>query len=128
MNSEDKYKELEQRLQKVYGECDGLLELVVEHLERHEGIDLPEPVFKARLLTDGEVDKWEAYKKIGTVEEVRALADTSTVRITLGYPAMMRIWTDTARVSANTPTAGTREVRAKCLTHWKTSCAAYHLW
>lgn len=71
MNSEGKYKELEQRLQKVYGECDGLLEVVVGHLERHEGIDLPEPVFKARLLTDGEVDKWEAYKKIGTVEEVR---------------------------------------------------------
>lgn len=71
MNLADKYKKLEQRLKKVYGECEGLLETVVEHLERHEGIDLPEPVFKARLLTDGEVDKWEEYKKIGTVEEVR---------------------------------------------------------
>ena len=71
MNLADKYKKLEQRLKKVYGECEGLLETVVEHLERHEGIDLPEPVFKARLLTDGDVDKWEEYKKIGTVEEVR---------------------------------------------------------
>lgn len=61
MNLADKYKKLEQRLKKVYGECEGLLETVVEHLERHEGIDLPEPVFKARLLTDGDVDKWEEY-------------------------------------------------------------------
>ena len=51
------YEDLENRLQSVYGECDGLLEKLVEHLERHEGVDLPEPVFKARLLTDGEVDK-----------------------------------------------------------------------
>ena len=56
------YEDLEDRFQSVYGECDGLLEKVVEHLERHEGIDLPEPVFKARLLTDGEVDRWEEYE------------------------------------------------------------------
>lgn len=58
------YEDLEDRLRSVYGECDGLLEKVVELLERHEGIDLAEPVFKARLLTDGEADKWEEYKKL----------------------------------------------------------------
>ncbi len=58
------YEDLEERLQAVYGECHGLLEKVVEHLERHEGVDLPEPIFKARLLTDGEVDKWERYKSL----------------------------------------------------------------
>lgn len=58
------YEDLENRLQSVYGECDGLLEKLVEHLERHEGVDLPEPVFKARLLTDGEVDRWEEYKNL----------------------------------------------------------------
>lgn len=65
-----KMLELEKRVQTVYGKCDGLLEKVVENLERHEGIDFPEPVFKARLLTDGEVDRWEEYKHL---EERRKL-------------------------------------------------------
>ena len=56
------YEDLEERLRAVYGECNGLLEKVVEQLERHEGIDLPVPVFKSRLLTDGEVDQWEEFK------------------------------------------------------------------
>ena len=58
------YEDLEERLHAVYGECDGLLEMVVEHLERHENVDIPEPVFKARLLTDEEVDRWEEYKNL----------------------------------------------------------------
>ncbi len=58
------YKDLEERLQFVYGECGGLLEKVVEHLERHEGIDLPDSIFKARLLTDEDVDKWEMYQSL----------------------------------------------------------------
>ena len=65
----EQYRAMERRLQKVYGVCDDLLEKVVEHLERHDGVDFLEPIFKARLLTDGEVDKWELYKAIGTVEE-----------------------------------------------------------
>ncbi len=64
------YEDLEERLQSIYGECNGLLGKVVEHLERHEGVDLLEPVVKARLLTDGEVDRWEEYKKL---EEQRKL-------------------------------------------------------
>ena len=58
------YENLEERLQKIYGECDGLLEKVVEHLERHEDVALPAPVFKARLLTDAEVDRWEEFKRL----------------------------------------------------------------
>ncbi len=58
------YEDLEERLHAVYGECDGLLEKVIEHLERHENVDIPEAVFKARLLTDGEVDRWEEYKTL----------------------------------------------------------------
>ena len=53
------YEDLEERLRNVYGECDGLLQKVVEHLESHEGIDLQGPVSKARLLTDDDVDRWE---------------------------------------------------------------------
>lgn len=64
--------------QKVYGDCPGLLDIVVKHLERHDGVDIPEPVFKARLLTDGEVDKWEAYKQLGTPEELREVMDKQT--------------------------------------------------
>lgn len=60
------YEDLEERLCAIYGECDGLLEKLVEHLEKHYGIDLPDPIFKVRLLTDSEVDRWEEYK---TLEE-----------------------------------------------------------
>lgn len=58
------YEDLEERLRTLYGECDRLLEMVVEHLEHHENVDIPEPVFKARLLTDETVDKWEEIKRL----------------------------------------------------------------
>lgn len=64
------YEDLESQLQEVYGECDGLLEESIKYLVEHEGIDLDKPG-KARLLTDGNVDIWEEYKSIGTVEECR---------------------------------------------------------
>ncbi len=70
------YQEWEERLEKVYGDCPGLLEIVVKQFENHVGIDLPEPIFKARLLTDGEVDKWEAYKRLGTVEELEKIKES----------------------------------------------------
>ena len=60
----EKHMDLEERLQAVYGNCDGLLEKVVEHLEQHEDIELPEPVFRATLLLDGEVEEWEEYKRL----------------------------------------------------------------
>lgn len=61
---------MEERLTSIYGECDGLLENVVAGLEKHEGAEFEKPI-KARLLTDDDVDRWEAYKAIGTVEECR---------------------------------------------------------
>lgn len=72
------YREIKERLKAVYGECDGLLETAVDQavenavsiLEKHEGIDIGDP-YKSRLLTDEDVDKWEAYKAIGTPEECR---------------------------------------------------------
>ena len=73
------YREIKERLKAVYGECDGLLETAVDQavenavsiLEKHEGIDIGDP-YKSRLLTDEDVDKWEAYNAIGTPEECRA--------------------------------------------------------
>ncbi len=69
-----RYRAMEERLRVVYGDCPGLLEKVVETLIRHECMDIPEPV-KARLLTDDDVDKWEAYKAIGTVDKCKAAVE-----------------------------------------------------
>ena len=57
-----KYENLEEKLEKVYGECDGLLETAVDSLLRHEGAEIGTPA-KARLLTDEDVDEWFAYKE-----------------------------------------------------------------
>ncbi len=73
------YRAMELRLQKVYGTCDGLLEKVVQHLEKHENTEFPEPVFKAELLTDGEAEAWKAYKAIGTVEEIKRMQKYSAL-------------------------------------------------
>ena len=59
---------MDRKLREVYGDCEGLLEKAVFLLCDHEGVDVGNPI-KARLLTDEDVDKWEAYKSIGTVEE-----------------------------------------------------------
>lgn len=58
------YEDLEERLNKVYGDCDGLLLRVVEMLEKHPCIDMANNTLKSRLLTDEEVDKWEEYKQL----------------------------------------------------------------
>ena len=59
-----KYEDLEERLNKVYGDCDGLLLNVVETLEKHSSIDITNNTLKSRLLTDEDVDKWEEYKQL----------------------------------------------------------------
>ena len=69
-----KYRNMEKRLAEHYGECDQLLEVVVDGLCKHPDIDIGSPI-KSRLLTDEDVDKWEAYKSIGTVEECREAAE-----------------------------------------------------
>ena len=68
------YRVMERRLKAVYGDCDNLLETVVEGFCRHSGVDIGTPV-KSRLLTDEDVDKWDAYRAIGTVEECRQAAE-----------------------------------------------------
>lgn len=57
------YQQLEERLNKVYGDCDGLLLRVVEMLEKHPCVDMANSTLKSRLLTDEDVDKWEEYKQ-----------------------------------------------------------------
>lgn len=58
------YEDLEDRLNKVYGNCDGLLPKVVEMLEKHPCIDMANSISKSRLLTDEDVDKWNEYKRL----------------------------------------------------------------
>lgn len=65
------YREMEHKLQRIYGENNELLGMVVDQLCEHESVDIPEPVVKSKLLTDSDVDKWEQYKEIGTVDECR---------------------------------------------------------
>lgn len=65
------YEDLEERLNKVYGECDGLLLRVVEMLEKHPCVDMANNTLKSRLITDEDVDKWEEYKQL---EEQNRLA------------------------------------------------------
>lgn len=54
------YEDLEEQLEKVYGEHDGLLETAVKSLVKYNG----EKPRKARLLTDEDADRWEEYKKL----------------------------------------------------------------
>ena len=57
-----KYEDLEEMLQGTFGECDGLLENAVNLLIKHGKDALDTKPFKARLLTDEDVDKWQQYK------------------------------------------------------------------
>ncbi|MBR5193065.1 MAG: hypothetical protein IKW37_01405 [Bacteroidaceae bacterium] len=70
------YEDLEEKLKSVYGDCDGLLEKVVDGLVKHEGVEFEKPM-KARLLTDEDVDKWDRLK----VEPEQILADLEEERI-----------------------------------------------
>ena len=59
------YEELEEKLQNTFGECDGLLEELVNSFFKHATAEVKEELKEARkvrLLTDGEVDKWLRWK------------------------------------------------------------------
>lgn len=80
------YEDMEELLEKVYGECDGLLETAIEHLVEHPEIEIGNPG-KARLLTDDDVDKWERWKKVeeqGWLLELPCMID-DTVYVWLGH-------------------------------------------
>ena len=64
------YREMEMKLKSVYGDFDGLLSIAVDGLCKHKNVNIWDAI-KARLLVDEDVDKWDAYRKIGTVEECR---------------------------------------------------------
>lgn len=55
------YEDLEESLEKSYGECDGLLETVVNHLAEHPECKM-ERTEKSVLLTDQDAEKWKMWK------------------------------------------------------------------
>lgn len=55
------YEDLQERLKETYGDCDGLLETVIEELVKHDGVEIEDPI-KARLLTDSTAEKWLRWK------------------------------------------------------------------
>ena len=57
------FEDLEDLLKSIYGDCDGLLAKTIKYLVKHKGAEIGTP-FKARLLTDEDVDKWEEYKEL----------------------------------------------------------------
>lgn len=62
------YREMDRKLRKCFGDCDGLLKAVVDGICYR--ISVKEPI-KLRLLTNEDADMWDAYRAIGTVEECR---------------------------------------------------------
>lgn len=54
------YEDLEEHLQKLYGECDELLDVCVNALERFE-LKIGNPQ-KTRMLTDDEADLWDKWR------------------------------------------------------------------
>lgn len=60
-----KYEDMEEQLEKVYGECEGLLEIAIKHIVDIEkyGADIGNPL-KSILLTDESAEKWEKWKKL----------------------------------------------------------------
>ena len=66
----EKYQDMKSRLNRIYGDCDNLLEVAVQRLCRHPGAEIGTPI-KTRLLTDEDADAWEAYRALGTVEEIQ---------------------------------------------------------
>lgn len=66
------YRSMDERLSEVYGENNGLLKTLVEYIlkwkSENKAGEIPA---KTIMLTDEDVDRWNAYKEIGTVEECR---------------------------------------------------------
>lgn len=67
INKFAEYEDLQERLEKIYGECDVLLETIVSTLEEHaSNIQLDKKPIKTQLLTDEDVDRWEQFKELGS--------------------------------------------------------------
>lgn len=58
------YESLNNRLAKVFGKSDGLLEGLVKTFEDASALNVPKDTFKSALLTNEDVDKYEEYEQL----------------------------------------------------------------
>lgn len=60
-----KYEDMEDQLEKVYGECEWLIEIAIKHIVDIEkyGADIGNPL-KSILMTNESAEKWEKWKKL----------------------------------------------------------------
>ena len=58
------YESLNNRLTKVFGKSDGLLEALVKAFEDASTLDVPKDTFKSILLTNEDVDMYEEYRQL----------------------------------------------------------------
>lgn len=76
------YRSMDERLSEVYGENNGLLKTLVEYIlkwkSENKAGEMPP---KTIMLTDEDVDRWKAYKEIGTVEECREAVEKQKPKI-----------------------------------------------
>lgn len=67
------YRKYKNKFREIYGDCEDALDVMLDLLTKYEIPELNGKAnYKLRLLTDKDADKWDAYRKIGTVEECRA--------------------------------------------------------
>lgn len=63
--------EYKNKLEQVYGKCEGLLDKVINTLVQFaDEVKIGNPI-ESLLLTDEEVELWKQIKKLGTLKEVR---------------------------------------------------------
>lgn len=106
------YEDLEEQLNKAYGDCDGLLLRVVSMLEKHPCIDMANNTLKSRLLTDEAVDKWEEYKQLE--EQDRLLRLPCKVRDTVYGLSMGKIISLTVNEISIFCMKGEKIINVKC--------------
>lgn len=61
------YEELEESLRKAFGDCDGLLDEMVNSFVRHATAEAKEELKgagKVRILTDEDADKWLRWREL----------------------------------------------------------------
>ena len=67
--------EYKNKLEQVYGKCEGLLDKVINTLVQFaDEVKIGNPI-ESLLLTDEEVELWKQIKKLGTLEEVQELVE-----------------------------------------------------
>lgn len=86
----EKLDELQTRMKEIYGEGEELLETFVSGLEQYNSQQGEHP-FKARLLTNGTVDEWEAYQRAKSEERLIELP-TKIIRDGVSCPMVYHFY------------------------------------